>query len=69
VKGKKGNPYIKKLFFLDFQQEMSIIANRFWRKGENEKLFEDFPFVYNSAVFLHILFEKKTITIFGRRRK
>jgi hypothetical protein len=34
-------------------------------KGENERNFEDFPFVHNSVVFLRILFEKeKILTIF-----
>jgi hypothetical protein len=34
-------------------------------KEEDAIVFEDFPFVYNSAVFLRKLFEKtKTITIF-----
>ena len=37
-------------------------------KEENERLFEDFPSIHNSAVFLCKLFGKK-ITTFGRKRK
>jgi hypothetical protein len=38
-------------------------------KEENAIVFEDFPFVHNSAVFLRKLFEKKKITtIFWKGR-
>jgi hypothetical protein len=35
-----------------------------WNGRENEEDREDFPFVYNPAVFLRLL-----LTIFGGRRK
>jgi hypothetical protein len=42
---------------------------RFW-KEENEKLFEDFPVVHNSAEFVCKLFGKnQPLTIFGKERK
>jgi hypothetical protein len=37
-------------------------------KEENAIVFEDFPFVYNSAVFLRKLFEKKKYLSFVVRR-
>jgi hypothetical protein len=40
----------------------------FWRQAENEEFKEDFPFAYNSAVSLRILYEK-TITSFWKEEE
>jgi len=46
---------------------MSYNSKLLLEKEENEVVFEDFPFVHNSVVFLCKLFEnKKIITIFWK---
>jgi hypothetical protein len=52
-------PLIYAVFFLTVNSKCLIIARLSVELGENEKLFEDFPSIGNSAVFLCKLFWKE----------
>jgi len=56
---------------LTVSRKYPIIVRLLTEKEENEIVFEDFPAVHNSAVFLRKLFEKKKImpTFLEGRRK
>ena len=58
------------VFFLIVNRGCLIIVQSSMEQEENEKLFEDFPVVHNSAVYVCKLFEKKkTLTLFWKEEE